>query len=197
MVKALWDSWDPDAFLRDKESGLYFDVDKMHRLDHRGEFFSVRRPLNADRPIQGHPVIAQAGASPTGLAFAARVADMVFMVGLDLVKGRESYLNVKQRVEAAGRNPDEVFAPTGINAILGRTQEEAQQRFDEMTKLADGFNIGFGDTPVSLEIFVDHVVPELQRRGIFHSDHRGRTLRDNLGLKPPATPHTSHIAQSK
>ena len=84
VVRGLWDSWDDDAFLRDQSSGNFLDPEKMHVLDHEGEFFSVRGPLNIARPVQGHPIVVQAGASEDGLQLAAETADMVFTVGSQL-----------------------------------------------------------------------------------------------------------------
>jgi len=69
IVRGLWDSWDDEAFLRDKASGIYVDPDKVHVLDHKGKHFSVRGPLNVARPIQGYPVLVQAGASEDGQDF--------------------------------------------------------------------------------------------------------------------------------
>jgi alkanesulfonate monooxygenase len=78
VTKGLWDSWEDDAFLRDKESGIYLDPDKLHVLNHKGEHFSVRGPLNVARPVQGYPVIIQAGASEDGQDFAASTAEVIF-----------------------------------------------------------------------------------------------------------------------
>jgi FMN-dependent oxidoreductase (nitrilotriacetate monooxygenase family) len=77
VASRLWDSWDADAFTRDRASGRYFDHGKMHRLDHNGTHFRVRGPLNVPRAPQGRPVIVQAGASPAGRELAARTADVV------------------------------------------------------------------------------------------------------------------------
>lgn len=82
VVSGLWDSLEDDAFLRDKESGRLFDPGKLHALGHHGDFFSVEGPLNISRPIQGHPVIAQAGASPSGLSFAVKTAEVLFTLGM-------------------------------------------------------------------------------------------------------------------
>ncbi|MGO7258882.1 LLM class flavin-dependent oxidoreductase, partial [Rhizobium brockwellii] len=78
LVKGLWDSYEDDAFIRDKESGVYLDPDKVHLVDHKGKFFSVAGPLNVGRPVQGYPVIVQAGASEPGRELAARTAEMIF-----------------------------------------------------------------------------------------------------------------------
>ncbi len=87
VVTGLWDSFADDAFVRDVESGIYFDPDKMHVLDHKGEFLSVRGPLNIARPVQGWPVIVQAGASDAGRQLAAETAEVVFAAQSDLAAG--------------------------------------------------------------------------------------------------------------
>ena len=83
MVTGLWDSWADDAFVRDVESGIYFDPGKLHVLDHKGKYLSVRGPLNIARPIQGWPVIVQAGASEAGRQLAAETAEVVFAAAAD------------------------------------------------------------------------------------------------------------------
>jgi alkanesulfonate monooxygenase len=135
IVMGLWDSWDDDAFLRDKDTGQYFDPRKLHRLNHRGEFFSVMGPLNIARPIQGYPVIAQAGASEPGQELAARTADLVYTAQQDLAEARSFYLGVKARVEKYGRAPDDVLIMPGALTIVGRTDEEARTHFDELQNL--------------------------------------------------------------
>ena len=106
VVTGLWDSWADDAFIRDVENGIYFDPGRMHVLNDRGPDFSVRGPLNVARPIQGWPVIVQAGASEDGRQIAAETAEMVFAAGGPLVDARLFYADVKGRTEALGRDPD-------------------------------------------------------------------------------------------
>ena len=88
VVTGLWDSWADDAFIRDVESGIYFDPDKLHVLNHKGKYLSVRGPLNIARPIQGWPVIVQAGASDAGRQLAAETAEVVFAAGGRLADGQ-------------------------------------------------------------------------------------------------------------
>ena len=274
VVTGLWDSWADDAFTRDVESGLYFDPDRMHVLDHKGEFLSVRGPLNIGRPVQGWPVIVQAGASDAGRQLAAETAEMVFAAGGPLADGKRNYADIKGRAKAAGRNPDHVKILPGCLVVTGDTDEEARAKralldslvhpdsgmgslsialgcdaaqFDldkplpddipetnasksgrerviararrdnltvrQLAQIAggygglamvgtpqtiadqmeewvaedacDGFNIMFPWVPGGLDEFVDRVVPELQRRGLFRRDYEGTTLRDNLGLPRP------------
>jgi alkanesulfonate monooxygenase len=95
VVTGLWDSWAEDAFIRDVEDGLYFDPERMHVLDHKGEFLSVRGPLNIARPIQGWPVIVQAGASDAGRQLAAETAEMIFASGGKLADAQRYYADVR------------------------------------------------------------------------------------------------------
>jgi FMN-dependent oxidoreductase (nitrilotriacetate monooxygenase family) len=274
VVTGLWDSWAEDAFVRDVEEGIYFDPDRMHVLDHKGEFLSVRGPLNIARPVQGWPVIVQAGASDAGRQLAAETAEMVFSPGAGGVAAAQEYYNdVRRRAARLGRNPDHIKILPGCLVVVGDTVEEARQkralldslvhpdsgiaslsialgcdasRFDldgplpeipesnasksgrervierarrdnltvrQLAQIAgsygglsmvgtprtiadqmeewldrnacDGFNIMFPFVPGGLDDFVDRVVPELQRRGLFRREYEGRTLRENLGLPRP------------
>lgn len=135
VAKGLWDSWEDDAFIRDKETGVFFDPKKMHALHHKGEFFSVQGPLNISRSRQGHPVIFQAGSSEAGKSFAARSADAIFTGHVTLADARQFYQDVKSRAEAAGRNPDELLILPGIAPIIGQTEEEAEQKYQELANL--------------------------------------------------------------
>jgi hypothetical protein len=101
-VTGLWDSWADDAFVRDVEAGIYFDPEKLHILNHQGEFLRVRGPLNVARPIQGWPVIVQAGASEAGRQLAAETAEVIFAAGNNLAGARAFYADVKGRMEISG-----------------------------------------------------------------------------------------------
>ncbi len=273
VVTGLWDSFADDAFVRDVEAGLYFDPARMHVLGHKGKYFSVRGPLNIARPVQGWPVIVQAGASEAGKQLAAETAEAVFTGGGSLKDAQALYADIKGRMEKVGRNRDHMKILPGAFVVVGETVEEALQkraRLDALvhydsaiaslsvwlgvdasgfdpdaplpelprtnasqsgqerlvalarrenltvrqlaarvggygglsfvgtpatiadameewltTDACDGFNIMFPFLPPGLDDFVDHVVPELQRRGIFRRDYEGRTLRENLGLPRP------------
>lgn len=137
VVQGLWDSWDDDAFLRDRPSGRYFDPDKLHVLNHRGEYFSVRGPLNVARPPQGHPVLVQAGASEAGKALAARVAEVVFAMADTLPSAQAFYRDVKQRAVALGRAETDIKILPGITPFIGSTRAEAQALFEEFQSLVD------------------------------------------------------------
>src|ERR1700749_281698 len=128
VVTGLWDSWADDAFVRDVEEGLYFDPERLHVLDHKGEFLSVRGPLNIGRPIQGWPVIVQAGASDAGRQLAAETAEMVFAAGGPLVGAREFYKDVKDRAARYGRNPDHIKILPGAFVVVGDSADEAKEK---------------------------------------------------------------------
>ena len=274
VVTGLWDSWADDAWLRDPASGVFFDPEKLHVLDHRGEHLSVRGPLNIARPVQGWPVIVQAGASNAGRQLAAETAEVIFGSSRTMADACDFYADIKARMQAAGRHPDSLKVLPGALVITAPTHQEAQAKKalldslvhidsgvpnlsmrlgvdasgfdpdgllpdipqtnasqsgrDAMVALArrenltvrqlaqiaggygglqmvgtpaeiadtmeawlragacDGFNIMFPSVPAGLTDFVDLVVPELQRRGLFRREYEGTTLRDHLGLARPA-----------
>ena len=274
VVTGLWDSWADDAFVRDVESGLYFDPAKLHVLDHKGKYLKVRGPLNIARPVQGWPVIVQAGASDAGRQLAAETAEMVFAAGGPIDGARAFYADVKGRAAKIGRNPDHIKILPGAFVVVGDSLDEAKEKrarldslvnydssiaavsmalgvdarqFDPdkplpddipeteasksgrervielgrrenltvrqiagrlggygglgmlgtpsmiadqmeewlVTEACDGFNVMFPYLPGGLDDFVDKVVPELQRRGLFRTEYEGTTLRENLGLPRP------------
>lgn len=273
VVTGLWDSWADDAFIRDVAHGTYFDPAKLHVLDHKGKYLSVRGPLNIGRPVQGWPVIVQAGASEAGRQLAAETAEAVFTAQGSLEAGRSFYADVKGRMEKLGRNPDHMRILPGCMIYVGDSLEEAQAKratldalvhydsaiaalsialghdasgFDPdaplpeipesnasksgrerainlarrekmtvrqlaqrlgghgglamlgtpkmiadqmeewlVTRGSDGFTLQFPYLPQGLDDFVDRVVPELQRRGLFRRGYEGATLRENLGLPRP------------
>ncbi len=128
VVTGLWDSWADDAFIYDVENGIVFDPERMHVLDHKGEFLSVRGPLNIARPVQGWPVIVQAGASESGRQLAAETAEVVFGSQSSLAEGQKFYADVKGRMRALGRDPDHMKILPGCFVVVGDTLEEARQK---------------------------------------------------------------------
>ena len=137
VAKGLWDSWEDDAFIRDQASGEFIDPDRMHRLDHAGEFFSVQGPLNISRSPQGRPVLIQAGSSEAGRGFAATIADAVFTGQATRADAEAFSRDVKGRAAEAGRNPNEVLILPGCSPIVGRTPEEAEQKYREIASLVE------------------------------------------------------------
>lgn len=135
VVTGLWDSWADDAWLRDQESGLFFDPDRLHVLAHKGDHLSVRGPLNIARPPQGWPVIVQAGASEAGRRLAAETAEVIFASQRTIEDGRRFYADIKARTAAAGRDPNHIKVLPGALVITGRSREEALARKAELDGL--------------------------------------------------------------
>lgn len=135
VVKGLWNSWEDDAFVRDRVSGTFFDPDKLHVLHHRGPHFRVDGPLNVARSPQGHPVIVQAGASEDGRDLAGASAEVIFAAHRTLAEARAFYADVKTRATNAGRDPDHVKIMPGVFPVIGRTEAEAREKFEELQSL--------------------------------------------------------------
>ena len=133
----LWECWEPDAYVRDRQRGLFFDPARLHRLEHKGAHFSVRGPLTMPRSPQGRPVIAQAGASADGIDFAASVADIIYAVQTRLEGARDFYAAMKARVAAKGRDPSDVKILPGFLPVVGSTMEEAQRKYRTMLSHLD------------------------------------------------------------
>lgn len=271
VVKGLWDCWDDGAIVADKATGQFIDATKVRPLNHQGRFFQVKGPISMARSPQGHPVIIQAGGSPSGLELAARTADVVFSVVQELESARVAYADLKGRLAKYGRTPEQLTVLPGVMPIVGDTDAEAKAKLstlqsfltpenalvlvssrlgydvsghpldgpvpapplgqgtrtfsrvlfetarrDNMTLrdlynltaaarghwvlcgtprriadtleewfvagAADGYNILPPYFPGAFDDFVDLVVPELQRRGLFRHDYEGTTLRDHFGL---------------
>jgi len=275
VVTKLWDSWEDDALIRDKTSGIYFHPEKLHIPNHKGKNFSVRGPLNVARPIQGYPVIVQAGSSEAGQELAARTAEVIFTAQQTLAEAQEFYARVKGRLAKYGRSPEHLKIMPGVFPVIGSTEKEAKDKYQQLQDLihpsvglgllssligghdltkysldgplpdlpdtnggksrlqlikdlaqrenltirqlylwiagarghrtilgtpeqiadqledwfvnngADGFNIMPPWLPGGLDEFVEFVIPELQRRGIFRTEYEGQTLRENLDLPRP------------
>ena len=135
VVRGLWNSWGEGAFLRDKDSGIYLDKDKMQILDHKGEFFRVRGPLNVPPSPQGEPVLVQAGASEDGRELAAATAEVVFGAALTIDQAKSFYADVKARMLTYGRDPDSLKIMPGLSVNVGRTRAEAEAKFEELQDL--------------------------------------------------------------
>ncbi|RSS60340.1 LLM class flavin-dependent oxidoreductase [Streptomyces sp. WAC06614] len=277
VATKLWDSWEDDAIVLDRESGVYADTDKLHPAAHRGEHFQVAGPLNVPRSPQGHPLLVQAGSSEDGKEFAAQYAEAVFTAQQTLADAQAFAKDLKSRLARYGRSEEDLLVLPGIAPVIGSTQAEAEALAQELTELqvpeyglaqlsgmlgvdlsglpldgplpelpeerdingnksrftlvaelgrregltlreliarlgagrghrvvagtpegiadeleewftegaADGFNIMAPVLPTGLADFVDHVVPVLQRRGLFRTEYTGRTLREHYGLPRP------------
>ncbi|APG95114.1 LLM class flavin-dependent oxidoreductase [Sinorhizobium americanum] len=128
-AKGLWDSWDDDAFPRDRETGVYVDKTKMRRLNHKGRFFQIEGPLNIGRSKQGQPVVFQAGASDAGIRLAGKHADAVFTNGGPIEEAKAFLRQVKQSAVAQGRSASEIRIFPGIAPIVGATPAEAEAKY--------------------------------------------------------------------
>ncbi|MER8825030.1 LLM class flavin-dependent oxidoreductase [Mesorhizobium sp. M0938] len=182
IVQGLWLGWDADALLFDKSDGRFFDPEKMHLLDHKGEFFSVRGPLNVARSPQDMPVLVMSGLSEADMDIAARFADVIL---LDEPAGANAD-DLKRRALAFGRGPGAIKALMNVapGAEMASGPEVIADRLEEpfRSKNCDGFNIVMPPVEAVFDVFVDHVLPELRRRGLLRSDYTGATLRSHLGL---------------
>jgi len=151
VVTGLWDSWADDAFVRDVEHGVFFDPAKMHVLAHEGKYLSVRGPLNIARPIQGWPVIVQAGASDSGRQLAAETAEAVFTAQSDIAVGRAFYADVKGRMQQLGRDRDHMKILPACFVVVGDTVEEARAKRAKLDRL-----VNYANAIASLSIALGH-----------------------------------------
>ncbi|MGG3574227.1 LLM class flavin-dependent oxidoreductase [Bacillus gobiensis] len=189
----LWDSWEEEALIKDKAAGIYADPDKVHRADHKGEFYQVRGPLNVSRSPQGRPVLVQAGSSKDGKNFSAEFAQAVFTAQQTLEEAQIFYEDVKQRAEGFGRNRDEIKILPGICPVIGNTEEEAKEKEYRLHHLANpdhslsqlSSRIGFDLSGYPL----DGPLPELPETGHIRG-HQSRTKlikdlaqRENLTIR--------------
>ncbi|MDX8478464.1 LLM class flavin-dependent oxidoreductase [Mesorhizobium sp. VK24D] len=176
IVQGLWRGWDADALLFDKASGRFHDPDKMHFLNHKGEFFSVRGPLNVARSPQDTPVLVMSGLGEADLDFGAKVADVVL---IEAEGAKTAYDDLKRCAVAAGRKPEtmKVLVTVSVNELAAG---ELEDWFD--TKSCDGFNFALPADLSALDDFTDRILPELRRRGLGRSAYARATLRNHLGL---------------
>ena len=168
VVRGLWDSWEEDAFLFDKQSGLFFDETKMHVLDHRGHFFTVRGPLNVGQLPQVHPIVVQAGASEQGRELAAATADIVYAVHPSKPVAQAFYEDIKRRLARYDRSRDDLKILPALRPVVGRTVTEARAKYDQLQELLDPLvglarlNQTFGDLssyPLDGPVPVDKLGP--------------------------------------
>jgi len=287
VLIALWDSWEDDALIGDRETGRFADSSRIHPINHVGKYFSVAGPLQLPRSPQGRPLLVQAGGSEEGRDFAARYAEAVFSATQYLENAQDYYRDLKKRAAQYGRDPDTLVVLPGVSLVLGGTEEEARQRKRDLDELdgnrglerlaarlgispsdldldrplpldvidltlqgshrsvgfndailsvardqkqtvrqilnqggglghrvfigspeqladdlekwftegaADGFNLMVDVAPTGLTAFVDHVVPILQKRGLYRHEYSGTTLRSHYGSPRPASIYDSEDA---
>ncbi|MEA2730085.1 MAG: hypothetical protein QOF70_4560 [Acetobacteraceae bacterium] len=135
VVRGLWDSWDEDAFIRDRSIQMYYDPAKLHELNHKGKHFTVKGPLNVARSPQGQPVIFQAGSSEVGRELAARTAEAVFTPQHVLTEAQDFYANLKGRMRKFGRRSEHLKVMPGLNPVVGRTLAEARDKHAHLQSL--------------------------------------------------------------
>src|SRR5882672_6058089 len=190
VVTGLWDSWADDAFVRDVEEGIYFDPERLHVLDHQGEFLSVRGPLNIARPIQGWPVIVQAGASEAGRQLAAETAEVIFASGGNLADAQRFYADVKGRMTELGRSPDHMKILPGALVVVGDSASEAREKralLDSLVHPDSGIaslSIALGHDASGFDL--DGPLPEIPESNASKSGRARvieRARRDNLTVR--------------
>lgn len=163
VVLGLWNGWGDDAIVADKESGVYADPSSIRTLNHVGEHFQVRGPLNVGRSPQGHPVIVQAGSSGPGIELAAAYAEAVFTAQTTIEDGRAFYSNLKTATRRAGRDPETIKILPGIVTVIGGTEDEAQRlerELDDLVVLDHALNQLAADIDVPVdEIDLDAPLP--------------------------------------
>ena len=214
ILMGLLDTYEDDAFPRDKKTGEFLNPDKMHPINYRGEYFSVDGPLNLSRSVQGRPVLYTAGGSPTFVDIAATYTDGAFIAGHSLEEALYTANALRSKLIEKDRKPEHFVISTSQNVIVGKTDAEAQQKYMELVSLnryrAMPAPLFFGsaervanlveqwyeagamdmlvitqDYPTGLADFAELVVPILQERGIFHTEYEADTLRGNLELPKP------------
>ena len=135
VANQLWDSWEDDSVIRDRERGLFFDPEKVHTIDHAGQYFKVQGPLTTPRSPQGRPVAVQAGSSNTGRAYAARNAEAIFTAHQTLADAQAFYADIKSRAQGFGRRPEHVLVLPGISPFIADTEAEAKELYDYFNSL--------------------------------------------------------------
>ncbi len=155
VVKKLWDSFEDDAVLHDKDSGRFFDPAKIHPADHRGEHFRVTAPLDVVRSRQGHPVIVQAGQSDGGRGLAAATAEVIFTAHQKSDTAQDFYRDIEARATALGRDPSHILVMPSVSPFIGRTEAEAREKYDRLAGLIleeDGIALTKGLTGGTLDL---------------------------------------------
>ncbi|MDX2156808.1 MAG: LLM class flavin-dependent oxidoreductase [Hyphomicrobiaceae bacterium] len=177
VVTGLWDSFADDAFIRDVDSGTFVDPERMRRLDHKGEHFSVRGPLNIARPVQGWPVIVQAGASDAGRQLAAETAEAVFTAQADIEAAREYYGDVKTRMRAVGRDPAHMKILPACFVVLGDSVEEARAKRAKLDGLVHYAN-AIGSLSIALGFDASTLDPDAPLPDVLPESNQSKSGRD-------------------
>ncbi|PLZ03171.1 nitrilotriacetate monooxygenase [Burkholderia sp. WAC0059] len=188
VVNKLWESWEDDAFVRDKASGIFYDERKLHAPHHKGKHFQVEGPLNSARTPQGRPLIVQAGIAEAGRELGARAADVVYNMMLDFDSARAYYDDMKSRLAKHGRQPDELLVMPGVTPYVGRTRQEAQEKYEQLQELIDplaGLSAIYSTVGDLSAYDIDGPVPDIggqALRGIA-ADNIAAAQRENLTIR--------------
>ncbi|MEO3475380.1 LLM class flavin-dependent oxidoreductase [Roseomonas sp. CAU 1739] len=205
VVAGLWDSWDDDAFTRDKASGLYFDRSRFHWLDHQGTHYKVRGPLDTARPPQGRPPLMVNGGNPIADAFAAAAAEVLHIVPRHLNEARSMRAALTRSLADHGRPPGALRILAGITPASSIVEPGPLQLAETPSMIAalmaewcssgavDGFVIHLPDTAEAIGTFAAQVMPALRQRQLRPDGPRGM-LRDRLGLAPAPSRHAHRAA---
>ena len=192
VVQALWDSWEDDAFIQDRESGRNFDPAKLHVLDHHGRYFKVHGALNIARTPQGQPVIIQAVASHTGKDFAAATAEVVFASDSGVAEGRAFYQDLKGRMAKFGREPDDLKVLAGLPVVIGTSAQEAEDKYQALQslihpdvgrmRLSNDLEVDLSDLPLDEPVPLDRIPATSNFHQTYFANiagmiRRGMTLR--------------------
>lgn len=198
VIGKLWDSWEDDAVVADRRSGLFADPDKIHAIDHIGRYFKVRGPLNSPRSPQGRPVYVQAGSSEEGRSFAALYAEAIFTAHQTLANAQAFYADIKARAASVGRNPDHVKVLPGISPFIGSTEQEAQALYEEFNALTQpAYSLGLLRSLIGVDLSgydLDAPFP----RELFGTDNakavasRFQVVRDIIERENPTIRQLTH-----
>lgn len=214
IVLGLWDTYEDDAFIRDKETGIFLNHNKMHNINYRGDYFSVEGPLNISRSVQGRPMLYTAGTSENFMEIATRYTDGVFTYAYDWEDTTALANKIRQKLVAKQRRPEDFIISISQNPIVGETEKDALDKYRELMSLSPRNSLPrpqfFGSAekvadqiqnwyesgamdmllirqyhPHGLRDFIDLVVPILQDREIFRTEYEADTLRGHLEIPNP------------
>jgi FMN-dependent oxidoreductase (nitrilotriacetate monooxygenase family) len=190
VVNALWTAWEDGAVVKDTETGQYFDASKIHAIDHDGEFFKVKGPVNISRPPQGRPLILQAGGSEAGQELAAKQADVVFTVTQDREEAVAFYAGLKARLPKNGRTAEQLVILPGVMPVVGRTEEEARAKLSKLMSFVDDETaLGMLSERFNTDMSgydLDGPIPDLGENDAYHAFAKAmlsKAKRENMTLR--------------
>jgi FMN-dependent oxidoreductase (nitrilotriacetate monooxygenase family) len=165
VAKKLWDSWEDDAVLVNKEAAKFADSNRVHHVNHKGNWFSIKGPLNISRPVQGHPVIIQAGSSEAGKELAAKAAEVIFTAWQTMGEAQGFYRDVKGRLQKYGRTEESLKIMPGVFPVIGLTEKEAEEKKQHLVELIpEQIGVGLLSALISYDLSgypIDKPLPDL------------------------------------